>query len=285
VLTNGYLLFLIARFLTFEDMRAVLGDDVNLELIWRASLAECRATSSDRITFMDFKKIIKGQPKVPVTPGVSARRLSFTSPLSPPTLRRLTAGAAMLSAAVFEAAASDDDSSRREVPGEVSATRGSVTLSDISALVVEEDPHRYLKESRSQSHKEGSSKSTFWDEEEEPVVLPKFPVPAGQKIGESRRASSLIVKSPLYRHHIEMRHAVLEASHRFDQKMNDMESNESSPAPRASLIMKRGETLIKRPSKITNVGESQNVDAAVKRSGRAQRGTRTKTRSDIRGMM
>ena len=265
-------------------MRAVLGDDGNLELVWRASLAECRASRCDRITFMDFKKIIKGQPKVPVTPAVSARRLSVTSPLSPPTLRRLTAGAAMLSAAVFEAAASDDDSSRREVPGEV-ATRGSVTLSDISALIIEEDPHRYLKEARSQSHKEGSSKSAFWDEEEEPAVLPKFPVPAGQKIGESRRASSLLVKSPLYRHHIEMRHAVLEASHRFDQKMTDMESIESSPAPRASLIMKRGETLIKRPSKITNVCESQNVDAAVKRSGRAQRGTRTKTMSDIRGMM
>jgi len=271
-------------FLTFEDISEVLGDDGNLDIIWKMSLQECN-TSRNRITFMDFKKIIKGQPKVSVPPPPSVRDLCPQSPLSQPSQRRLSAGAALLSAAVFEAAASDDDSSRLEQSR--AELRETITLSDIAEMVGEQtdDQRTYLKVGRSQSHE---AQSPFFVGQEQSCIefgRPEFPVtPLPRRLSEIDRASSLLKRSPLYRHHVEMRHAVLEASKRFDTKLRDMETRGSAPTPRASLVMKRGDTMIKRTAKARRASDRESLEAAVKRSGRV-RGPRRKTQSDVRGML
>lgn len=241
----------------FEDVAEVLGDeDRNLELIWRMSLEECNA-SRDCITFHDFKKILKGQPKAAAPLSLSARNLlSAPSPLSPPARKRLSAGAALLAAAVFEAAAFDDESCRRD--------------SYCLAHVEEEE-------------EEEASRSTNRPADFGLPLYSRPVVPTGDKLPESSRRSSLLIKSPLYRHHIEMRHAVMEASKRFDQKLSDLQSRASHT--RASLIMKRGDMEMKYHSKGRRASEIMNVDAAMEMSGGSACRARKKSSSDVSGMM
>lgn len=258
----------------FDDVVEVLGDeDRNLELIWRVSLKECNA-SHDRITFHDFKTILKGQPK-----GAAPLQLSVASSFPPHGQRRLSAGAALLTSAVFEAAAFDDGSFRRD--SYFRAFRDSVTSAPTP------NP-----ESHSQEHEAGSCNgeaeeaSGSTNNFQSTLGLPLYSRPvgtAGEKQLESSRRSSLLTKSPLYRHHIEMRHAVMEASKRFDQKLSDMQTRASHS--RASLIMKRGDTEIKYHSKARRASEMMSVDAAVEMSDQSTFRARKKSSSDVRGMM
>ena len=256
------------RFLVLDDVADVLGDeDGNLELIWRVSLEECNARS-DRITFRDFRKILKGQPKVALPPPSSARiRLSVPSLLSQPAWKRLSAGAALLSAAVFEAAAFDGDSSRRE--SRSTAVRASATLSDIIDCANEEDD---------------ASSSELNYSADFSLPLYRKVVPTSEKLSEASRASSLLIKSPLYRHHLEMRLAVMEASKSFDQKLSDLQTRASRPR-RASLIMKRGDLDKNYFAKVRRASEIESVDDAAKSDDQSTRVARKKTSSDIRGMM
>ena len=126
--------------------------------------------------------------------------------------------------------------------------------------------------------------STFFNHStdlEFPLYNPPV-VPTSEKLSEARRTSSLLTKSLFYRHHIEMRHAVMEASKRFDQKLSDLQTR---PLPRrTSLIMKRGGMEMKSLTKPRRASDREGIDSK-ERNGRSSNCPRTKTISDIRGMM
>ena len=258
------------RFITFNDVAEVLGNaDGDLELIWKMSLEECNA-SGEWITFQDFQKIIKSQPKHTVPPSFCARnRRSSSCLLSLPAQKRLTAGAALLSAAVFEAAAFDDELSRRE--------SSCLDRRDIGAMsdFTESGSRFWL------GQEDGSS--AFFNQSADTELPLSLVVPTGETLSEARRTSSLLTKSLFYRHHLEMRHAVMEASKRFDQKLSDLQTR---PLPhRTSLIMKRGGMEMKSITKSRRASDIEGIEDMVKRNGCSSSCPRKKTTSDIRGMI
>lgn len=232
-------------------------------MVWLSSLEECDA-SCDRIAFLDFVKIIKGQPMIsPVSPPTSAINLVASSGLSPLPSNRLTTGAVMLSAAMCEASASDIELCTNQ----------------------KEESSLYHKVGKSQSY---GGKERFWLGEESTQVfgrsvdsVPEIPIRNSGDI----KASSLFLKSSLYRRHFEMRHGVLEASKRFDLKMRDLQSRRSMFTPSASLVMKRGAIANTKPGSSREIQESEctEVEAILKRKGTLYNCQHRKTTSDIVG--
>jgi len=247
-----------------------------LEKIWRDSLQDCKA-HLDRITYEDFKRIMKGQPKE------HAR-------MPPPTVLLSTPSAKI------------DAKPLSVVP---EGDKHAVSSPDLEAQGEEEllgeqqgSPSRSgMKRSRSYEQK-----SSLWDQSTSSLNLDDFPPPvldrdASRAVllpGKTRdelhneiitdsRASPLVVNRALYRKHREMRFAVLEASKQFDKKRLEIQemSAPNEMDKRASLIMKRG---VRPPVELEDAHQRALFEAAARRCGRARR-TRNKTKSDVTGML
>lgn len=244
----------------------------DLEKMWLDSLQECKA-HMDAITYSDFKRLMKGQPKKAV--------------------HAADATAMMKRGGVNE-------TSLMSVPEE--KRQSSSDLPDADEADPSLAPHIRsrsfdLKESNDSIGSLPSRASPSWDanlafcppsprqapirEASLALILPS------QADGEYSAAindssmSPLVVNRAIYRKHREMRLAVQEASKQFDLTRNQRRSSEQFS--QAGLIMKRGKMP---PVELEDAHQRALFDAAAKRCGRARtKRTRNKTVSDVTGML
>jgi hypothetical protein len=227
----------------------------DLEQIWMDSLQECKA-HMDRITYSDFKRLMKGQPKETKVAGSCV----------PPDLR-------------------GSESSLQSVPEEKRQS-----LADIPPVIDEDEPLIRQPRSRSfdlQDSKSDSNRSlpptTLNRDASLALLLPsKAEGEYGAAINDSSK-SSLVVNRTMYRKHREMRLAVQEASKEFDLTRNQRRTSISNAVQytKNGLIMKRGALP---PVELEDAHQRALFAAAAKRCGRARK-TRNKTVSDVTGMM
>lgn len=255
-----------------------------LEKIWRDSLQECKA-HLDRITFEDFKRLMKGQPKEKPRSSVGHCSGMFSSAIF------------METSQLGVVPETVPESQRLEKPNSVGPELESMLN------LAEEEKKEFGAEERQQGYKKKRSRSyeqkgSVWDVQNAsmpnfelvPPVLDRdasralvLPSRDDEKFVEARRDSTvspLLANRALYRKHREMRLAVLEASKQFDLKRNEIQNKESYPT-KAGLIMRRG---AKPPVELEDAHQRALFEAAAKRCGRARR-TRNKTKSDVTGMM
>jgi hypothetical protein len=225
-----------------------------LEEIWSDSLKVCK-TRLNRITFEDFKALMKGQPKEPPMHSV----------LSEPALKLETV-----------------------VEGEPQDIKENLFHSSPELDNLDNPNEKrvaYIKK-RSQSH--SVSSSTMWDSSadfDREASLRSMFLPSRDDVVRDPRASSIGVNRALYRRHREIRMSVLEASKQFDKKRAERLAAETpvqGPDHRsASLIMRRG---AQPPIELEDAHQRALFDAAARRCGRMRR-ERNKTKSDVTGML
>ena len=253
-------------FITFDDLVDILGNGTEndaLEKIWIDSLVECKA-HLDRITFEDFKRLMKGQPK---EMGGGSTISSLNPPSEPNSLRGLTTvREGMLPVVPSEAALEDLDLPSR-------------LLMDDQI----ENPRLLLGKGRSLSYDQSGGS---WDADDSrefskefnlAMVLPSFSANDGGEIDASM--TPLTANRALYRKHRELRLAVLDASKQFDKKRNDIQTR--NHLTRAGLIMKRG---CRPPVEVEDAHARALMENAAKRCGRARR-IKNKTVSDVTLLM
>jgi hypothetical protein len=258
-----------------------------LEEIWSDSLKECK-TRLNRITFEDFKGMMKGQPK-------EAQPMRACS--SEPTLP-------------LEAVIEGGSGELKRNPFHSSP--------ELDNLDHPNDKRHAYGMKRSHSH---TIQATMWDSSTdlEPEIAPApstasgwfsalFSTPSraaaddasaagrdGLRIAPSA-SSTIGANRALYRRHREIRVSVLEASKQFDKKRaerrtentdksssnNSSTSNGVPPDHRgASLIMRRG---AQAPIELEDAHQRALFEAAARRCGRMRR-ERNKTKSDVTGML
>jgi hypothetical protein len=249
------------RFISFDDMQDLVGGSMSgdLEKIWLDSLQEC-AAHMDRITYSDFKRLMKGQPKETNAAGSCV----------PPDLK--------------------SESSLQSVPEEKRQS-----LADIPPVIDEDEPliHHHPR-SRSfdlQDSQHDSIRSlpplqptTLNRDASLALLLPSKAEGAYEAAINDSSKSSLVVNRAMYRKHREMRLAVQEASKEFDLTRNQRRtsiSNNTVQYTKNGLIMKRGAVP---PVELEDGHQRALFAAAAKRSGRARK-TRNKTVSDVTGML
>jgi len=251
-------------FITFDDLVDILGngtENEELEKIWIDSLEECKA-HLDRITFDDFKKLMKGQPKECIGPPFV--------PSSPNSLRGLT-----------------------PVPeGQLHPITSGVALESLnvpSGLLLDDsidNPRQFYGKGRSHSYEQ---KGGSWDAADASSSFTRtdaslalvLPMHTGSDFEEiTSNMTPLTANRALYRKHRELRLAVLEASKQFDKKRNDIHSRDH--LTNASLIMKRG---VKPPVEVEDAHARALFENAAKKCGRAPKRSKNKTVSDVTGMM
>lgn len=259
-------------FITFDDMEDLLGganmdQDDNLEKIWGDSLLECKA-HLNRITFQDFKSLMKGQPK---DAAASASHVSIggLAPVPegklPEEMKDNIAGPSEVS--LNEGSGHDPLQLFLDViktrsrsfgsPGDEDGDRSSSSLPDVGTF----------------------SKPEIVRDASLAILLPS--TAAEDELVETINDSSmspLVVNRAIYRKHREMRNAVLEASKQFDV---DRVKRRKEEYGKAGLIMKRGAMP---PGELEDAHQRALFDSAAKRCGRARR-TRNKTVSDVTGML
>lgn len=199
-----YISHVWSRFITFDDLYVILGNSTEneaLEKMWLESLDECKA-HLDRITFDDFKKLMKGQPQEVV--------------VYPPSAGLQLAG----------------------VPEDEEMEKGLDGTSDLAAQSTEKT-RAFYKKTRSASYEQ---KRTAWESHEFSMDPSMTMFLTSHAVGDysvstkDTKMSPLVVNRAIYRKHRELRLAVLDASKQFDAKRTDMQTTHT----RASLIMKRG---------------------------------------------
>lgn len=252
--------FAFKRFITFDDLVDILGNggkNDSLEAIWLESLKDCKA-HLDRITFEDFKMLMKGQPKEIV----------------PNTVKSLPS--------VDE----EDKSNLHVIESGVELEFQDITNGtshDLESLLQGHGKGRSL----SFEQKGGSWRETFdggmrhesIKDASLAVILPTHAVSEFEEITNDMSMTPLIANRALYRKHREMRFAVLEASKQFDKMRNDIQNREQRYA---GLIMKRGS---KAPVEIEDSHSRKLLETAAKKCGRSTRQKRNKTVSDVTGML
>jgi len=246
----------------------------DLEKIWRDSLNECKS-HLDRITYEDFKLLMKGQPK--------ERRVSITSAGG----MLMTSGSQLI----------PESTSLHAVPeSEEKAQHPSLEehFKSLDPRLSRERRDGY-KKARSRSYE---AKAAVWDQgsmtedlvpppllernTSRAIVLPGLADDKHAALLRDSNMSPLAVNRALYRKHREMRLAVLEASKQFDKKRQDVRNTHSDMAARrASLIMKRGE---RPPVELEDAHQKSLFESAAKRCGRSPR-RRNKTVSDVTELM
>jgi calcium-dependent protein kinase len=258
-------------YVTLSDLRDMLGNSAEahvLERTWLESLNECKA-HLDRITFVDFKRLMKGQPK---TKDSSTRgQLLAEKTLEPVPEDHLRNGESL-----------EGDMPEGHLPEAefIRPHKRSHSFDHTSPLWASEGNMNYHAASDDASL--GSSTSlgrdasravliTNFDAEERRASLKTIPLTTPSK----ESPSPLVLNRVLYRKHREMRISILEASKQFDQKRKTLQASQ------AGLIMKRG---AKAPDAMEDKHAREMFEAAAKRCGRARR-SRNKTVSDVTGMM
>jgi hypothetical protein len=228
-----------------------------LEEIWSDSLKLCK-TRLNRITFEDFKALMKGQPKEPPMHSV----------LSEPALKLET---------VIEGES-------QELTVKENPFHSSPELDNLDNP--NEKRIAYSKK-RSQSHSVPST--TMWDSsvefDREASSRSSMFLPSRDDVVRDSRRTSIGANRSLYRRHREIRTSVLEASKQFDKKRTERLAAETpiqGPDHRsASLIMRRG---AKPPIELEDAHQRALFEAAARRCGRMRR-ERNKTKSDVTGML
>jgi hypothetical protein len=245
----------------------------DLEQIWLDSLQECKA-HMDRITYSDFKRLMKGQPKeanVAVSGGLDANAV----------LRKRDGVA---------------ESSLQTVPEEKRQS-----LLNVPPVIDEDRPVMdRIDQPRSRSFDLQDSRNDDSSRSLPPMrplvirdaslalLLPSKAEGEYEVAINDSSVSSLVVNRAMYRKHREMRLAVQEASMEFDltrnQRRTSMSNNSVQQYSKAGLIMKRGELP---PVELEDAHQRALFAAAAKRCGRARsvRRTRNKTVSDVTGML
>jgi hypothetical protein len=243
----------------------------DLEKMWLDSLSECKA-HMDAITYSDFKRLMKGQPKEAAIATLSCGLDASAIPMK-------RGGAA--------------ETSLMSVPEE----KGQ-SSSDFLSNKDKADPS-LGRQTRSRS----------FDQKESPDSIRSLPPRPAPPIRDASLAlilpskaedeyiaeindmsmSSLVVNRAIYRKHREMRLAVQEASNQFDLRRNERRSSINALAPvqlsQAGLIMKRGKLP---PVELEDAHQRALFAAAAKRCGRTRtrtKRTRNKTVSDVTGML
>lgn len=269
-------------FITFENLIDLVGSSTeheSLEKIWRDSLQECK-THLDRISYDDFKLLMKGQPKE------KRRGVSYKA-----------SGGMMIPTELNESKSTSLDAVPEVSPDKVHPSCPSLDhLTQEKEQMLADQRRDAWGKKRSKSYEQ---KANIWEQgsaglggEEEAAVAPPglerdasraliLPGKAGDEgLLRDSTLSPLLVNRALYRKHREMRLAVLDASKQFDKKRTAIRSK-SQPIYRASLIMKRGE---RPPVELEDAHQRALFQAAAKRCGRSRR-TRNKTVSDVTGML
>jgi len=269
---HAFLCLFPPSFISFTDLQDLLGSSTeydDLEKIWFESLEECKA-HLNRITFNDFKRLMKGQPKEKIG-----------HPAIPAAVPMIQASTSLMGT----------DARLHVVPETEEKASGPDLDKYLAGELSEEidNPREVFKKKRSRSYEQHSS---GWEEESKSLSSLAFSVSSdGRDVSRalllsdeddkilkdsSTRMSPLLVNRALYRRHREMRLAVLEASKQFDKKRNERRDEGS-----AGLIMRRG---AKPPVELEDEHNRKMFEAAAKRCGRAKR-TRNKTVSDVTGML
>lgn len=251
-------------YVTLNDLRDMLGNSAEshvLDKIWMESLNECRA-HLDRITFADFKRLMKGQPK--------AIKNTSSQLMSDKTLEP-----------VLEPVLEDNN---QEKKGEIAEGENGGRVHGRSRSF-DQRSHMWSSESQLNTYSDDgsleSSTSLGRDASRAVLIAPYDDQDRSSHLSTNATMSSKVKESPLavnralYRKHREMRLSILEASKQFDTKRKSMEQ------AKAGLIMKRG---AKAPDALEDKHTREMFEAAAKRCGRARR-TRNKTVSDVTGMM
>jgi hypothetical protein len=249
-----------------------------LEEIWSDSLKECK-TRLNRITFEDFKALMKGTPKEP------PMRAVHSEPALP--LETVMEGeSAELKRNPFHSSPEldnlDNPNEKRLAYGKKRSQSHTVatTMWDSSAEFEKEAPAN-------------SSNSSSWYS----MLFPSSRDDAKKGASTATKTSTIGANRSLYRRHREIRVSVLEASKQFDKKRAERltENNNSkhgvepssSSAVRpavhqsASLIMRRG---AQPPIELEDAHQRALFEAAARRCGRMRR-ERNKTKSDVTGML
>lgn len=248
-------------YVTLQDLRDMLGTSAEahvLEKVWMESLNECKA-HLDRITFSDFKRLMKGQPKA--TKNTSAQLLSEKT-LEPLSEEMTVEGKAISPEELT-------DNARVHGRSRSFDQRANMWNSESALNTASEEGSLGSTSSIGRDASRAVIITPF-DSQERSDILSKDPTTSTVK------ESPLFVNRALYRKHREMRYAVLEASKQFDVKRTAMQSS-----TQAGLIMKRG---AKAPDALEDKHTREMFEAAAQRGGRARR-TRNKTVSDVTGMM
>jgi hypothetical protein len=249
----------VLRFLTFDDLHDVLGASTgDLERIWLDSLTQC-GTKLDRITFSEFKLLMKGQPH-------NEQKLHMSSTAfgsNRATIHNLPT--------VLES----------DPPLEALSTSSSLSGDELFLPNREDFPKK-----RSQSLSETSGGSPWKHESSSSLGVTRAScsfvlatnVRKQLEDAMDKSVSPLINNRTIYRKHREMRMSVLEATKQFDKKRNDLNAKNLS---KAGLIMKRGS---RAPSELEDAHARALFEQAAKRCGRNRR-TRNKTVSDVTEML
>jgi hypothetical protein len=246
--TYGISLVLL-RFITFDDLYVIIGNSTEneaLEKMWLESLDACKH-HLDRITFDDFKLLMKGQSQEVVA-----------NPPSPVT-------------------------HLAEVPEDEEVDEG---LEGTSSVLDEEieNPRAYAKKKRSASYEQKKSAWESGEFNKDPsmaMFLTSHAVGEYSDNTNDTTMSPLVVNRALYRKHRELRLAVLEASKQFDTKRTDFQTKtDPTRSKRASLIMKRGGMP---PEELEDVHSRAMFEQAAIRCGRTHKNN--KTVSDVTDMI
>jgi hypothetical protein len=250
----------------------------HLEKVWRDCIVASKS-NLNRITYRDFKRLMKGQGKEENTSSFNASSgiLASGSGFMEQSLEMITEG-------VISAQESSED---------------LIMNGDGSDVLVKADKRIVYEKARSRSYE---AKASMWDHSNDrnqikeqcppllvrdasrAVILPGQGDKTHDEVIKNKGISALFVNRALYRKHREMRIAVLEASKQFDKKRNDIQTSAHHVPTKAGLIMKRG---ARPPVELEDAHRRALFDAAAKRCGRTEgeRKQRTKTVSDVSGML
>jgi hypothetical protein len=265
-----FVLVPLCSFISFDDMQDLVGGSMSgdLEKMWLDSLQECKA-HMDRITYSDFKRLMKGQPKEAGNAAASCGPdASFIL---------------MKRGGVAETSLQSVPEEKRQSPPNVPS------IMEESDLTVGRQPR-----SRSFDQKESPTEDSIRSLPPRPspsrdaslaFILPSNADAEFSAAINDSSMSPLVVNRAIYRKHREMRLAVQEASMQFDLTRNKRRSSmqQISQFSQAGLIMKRG---LLPPVELEDAHQRALFDAAAKRCGRNRtKRTRNKTVSDVTGML
>eukprot|EP00522_Entomoneis_paludosa_P007034 CAMPEP_0172445872 /NCGR_PEP_ID=MMETSP1065-20121228/5650_1 /TAXON_ID=265537 /ORGANISM="Amphiprora paludosa, Strain CCMP125" /LENGTH=822 /DNA_ID=CAMNT_0013196885 /DNA_START=74 /DNA_END=2542 /DNA_ORIENTATION=- len=238
-------------YVTLEDLRDMLGnsaDSESLEQVWLASLNEIQV-SFNRITYEDFKRLMKGQPQK---------------------------AAAVVLSVVPEESVKSNRSHLQSVPEGLTSSDASLSERDL----------RLNKNRRSRSY--GAGSPMWGDNSDETAAGGKVAGIMQPLVDESKELeneSPLVVNRALYRRHREMRLAVLEASKDFDHKRKFREQREQAglvmkrgAKPPVEIQDQHNRAMFEAAAR--RCGRESSIS-----NGNNPRRPRNKTVSDVTGML
>jgi hypothetical protein len=282
------------RFITLDDLYNLIGahtEDDHMEKMWSDGLTDCRSRQNT-ISFDDFKRLMKGQPK-DLSLGTSSSSLSASLTASLRGDSRSYLDIYNVSANASFPKLNASLSLAPVVEGEAASQFGphsapTLVLDDVDGISSIKR-ERYTK-SRSKSVQ---VLQTAWgdrDDDEDEKTSSIFRERSTGRTMMLRNGSydemaesafsPLTANRALYRRHREMRLAVTEASKRFDVLRRQRQSDNG--ISKATLIMQRGQVA---PVELQDKHDRLMFEAASRRAGRSARRMRNKTVSDVTGLL